>query len=506
MLASLKKCLIAGKYMTMNYFILANNTEYELTRPICDMAAFFGYQLLHDVVQATDAAKLALLRIEHVNGSVRAVVEQAGAAFSNDVTCQQGADVYGDVLASGEVKRCVKIAVYNVFCCLTGTKPELPWGILTGVRPGKLAHKLVDSGIQLGELPKVLESNYLLPQAQGRLLTDICSLQKQLVSDNERYNEAGIYIGVPFCPSRCTYCSFPAGIVPQDEESQQNFVNLIEQDIANVVQLISMHSLRVTSLYIGGGTPTSLNDKVFARLLSLAERLRLPTVKEFTVEAGRPDCFSDAKLSAMEAVGVNRISVNPQTFHDKTLRLIGRRHTVAEFYRAYEKVRQSTIPIINMDLIIGLPSESEADVLYSYKEAARLAPENLTIHTLTLKRGAELFGSQLKMEPEAAGRLVEQGLEAARAIGMHPYYLYRQHYMLGHLANIGYAKPGTESIYNIQMMEERHPVIGIGPASASKAPLRDGHHLEKLNMPRNVRAYSERLEELFMRRQELFGL
>ena len=169
-------------------------------------------------------------------------------------------------------------------------------------------------------------------------------------------------------------------------------------------------------------------------------------------------------------------------------------------------VRKSSIPVINMDLIIGLPGENEADVLYSYEEAARLDPENLTIHTLTLKRGAELFGSQVKMEPETAGRLVEKGMEAARAMGMHPYYLYRQHYMLGHLANIGYAKPGTESIYNIQMMEERHPVIGIGPASASKVPLRDGHHLEKLNMPRNVRAYSERLDELFMRRQELFKL
>lgn len=488
--------------MTKNYFILANNTEYELTRPICDMAAFFDYHLLHDVSQVVHDDTILLLRIEHNNGVVKAVLEQSGTEFSDSVECADCADV----LDSGEVKRCVKIAVYNAFCRFTYNKPELPWGILTGVRPGKLAHKLVDGGIKLAELPSVLERNYLLPQRQGHLLTRICTLQKQLLSDSERYNEAGIYIGVPFCPSRCTYCSFPAGIVPQDEESQQNFVNLIEQDIANVVQLISMYSLRVTSLYIGGGTPTSLSDKVFARLLTLAERLKLATVKEFTVEAGRPDCFSDAKLFAMEAAGVNRISVNPQTFHDKTLRVIGRRHTVADFYRAYEKVRQSSIPIINMDLIIGLPEETESDVLYSYNEAARLAPENLTVHTLTLKRGAELFGSQLKMEPEAASRLVAMGMETAEAMGMHPYYLYRQHYMLGHLANIGYAKPGMESIYNIQMMEERHPVIGIGPASASKAPLKDGHHLEKLNMPRNVRAYSERLEELFMRRQELFKL
>ena len=490
----------------MKYFILSNNTEYELTRPVNDMAAFFDYQLLHDAAQIGSTDLLAVLTLYHGQGRVVALIEQGGADFRAEVCCQHGTDIYGDILASGEVKRCVKIAVYQAFCGLTGVRPELPWGILTGVRPGKLAHKLVDGGVEFDRLADALSNSYLLPYKQGRLLTDICRLQKQLVADEGRFHEAGIYIGIPFCPSRCTYCSFPAGIVPQDEESQQNFVNLIEQDIENVVQLISMYSLRVTSLYIGGGTPTSLNDRVFARLLALAERLRLPTVKEFTVEAGRPDCFSSAKLAAMEEAGVNRISVNPQTFHDRTLQLIGRRHTVADFYRAYEQVRQSRIPVINMDLIIGLPGETEADVLYSYKEAARLAPENLTIHTLTLKRGAELFGSQLKMDPMAAGRLVEQGMELARAMDMHPYYLYRQHYMLGHLANIGYAKPGTESIYNIQMMEERHPIIGIGPASASKFPLRDGHHLEKLNMPRNVKAYGERLQELFLRRQELFKL
>ncbi|EJW98607.1 oxygen-independent coproporphyrinogen III oxidase 2 [gut metagenome] len=230
------------------------------------MAAFFEYQLLHDVLQPTDGAEVALLSINHVQGRVEAVAEQGGAAFHFGVACQQGADAYGTSLASGEVKRCVKIAVYEAFCSLTGTRPELPWGILTGVRPGKLAHKLVDGGVAFEQLADTLASNYLLPHKQGRLLTDICRLQKQLVKDEERFNEAGVYIGIPFCPSRCTYCSFPAGIVPQDEESQQNFVNLIEQDIENVVQLVSMHSLRVTSLYIGGGTPTSLNDRVFAHV------------------------------------------------------------------------------------------------------------------------------------------------------------------------------------------------------------------------------------------------
>ena len=266
-----------------------------------------------------------------------------------------------------------------------------------------------------------------------------------------------------------------------------------------------MHSLAIRSLYIGGGTPTSLGYKAFTRLLEVVRKhLHFPEVAEFTVEAGRPDCFSSNKLAAMEAAGVNRISVNPQTFHDKTLQVIGRRHSVDDFYRAYEEVRASSIPIINMDLIIGLPGEDAADIDYSLLKAAELAPENLTIHTLTLKRSAALFGSKIQLPAEQAAELVERGRELAAGVGLEPYYLYRQHYMLGHLANIGYAKPGTESIYNIQMMEERHPVIGVGPSSSTKLPLADGHHLRRMNMPKNVAVYGQGLADFCRKREELF--
>ena len=378
----------------------------------------------------------------------------------------------------------------------------MPWGILTGVRPGKLAHKLLDIGIDAAELPEYLRKKYLLPLEQGRLLRDTCILQDKVLPDRKA---VGIYIGIPFCPSKCTYCSFPSGIVPQDEESQQNFLNFIEQDIDNVVKLISMYSLNVSSLYIGGGTPTSLKEKVFVRLMNLAaKKLLLPSVREFTVEAGRPDCFSAEKLRMMEAAGVNRISVNPQTLHDKTLQLIGRKHSVADFYRAYEMVANSSIPIINTDLIVGLPGETAAEIEYSIAEIAKLKPQNITIHTLTLKKGAEMFGSKLTLPALQAEQVLGKGAQIVTAIGMQPYYLYRQHYMLGQLANVGYALPGTESIYNIQMMEERHTVIGIGPSSATKVPLQDGHHLHKLNMPKNIATYTENIQQLSERRRMLF--
>ena len=491
------------------YFSLQNLCGFEITRPVCDMAAFFDYELAESAQAAaagesgTIAAAAALsVRYDERQHIIEVCLVCGEHSFSTVEKCQleQGSEPTG-----GEITRCVKLAVVHAFAQATGARPAMPWGVLTGVRPGKLAHKLLDSGKSATELPQYLEQAYLLPQQQGELLTNIAVKQKNILPDSSRFTDAGIYIGVPYCPSRCSYCSFPAGIVPQDEESQQNFVNLIEQDVLNVVQLLGMHSLAIRSLYIGGGTPTSLGDKAFARLLEVVRKhLHFPEVAEFTVEAGRPDCFSSNKLAAMEAAGVDRISVNPQTFHDKTLQVIGRRHSVDDFYRAYEEVRQSSIPVINMDLIIGLPGEDATDIDYSLHKAAALAPENLTIHTLTLKRSAALFGSKIQLPAEQAAELVERGRELAAGVGLEPYYLYRQHYMLGHLANIGYAKPGTESIYNIQMMEERHPVIGVGPSSSTKLPLADGHHLRRMNMPKNVAVYGQGLAEFCRKREELF--
>lgn len=457
----------------MKNFCLQGEFLQDEVRAIGDMASLCGYQL----------TQIADLNLTHAALNVPAV---AGELRS-------------------EYIRKLKIATLDFFTKLSGEKVRTPWGILTGVRPGKLVYSLLDRGIALENIPQYLETNYLVPQKQGRLLQEIVGRQMEILPTAERFRDAGIYLGVPFCPSRCSYCSFPAGIVPADEESQQNFVNLIEQDMLNVVQLLGMHDLHVKSLYIGGGTPTSLNNKVFARLMQIVSKhLGNLAPQEFTVEAGRADCFTAEKLKAMEAVGANRISVNPQTFHDRTLELIGRRHTVAQFYEAYELVRKSAIPIVNMDLIVGLPGESEAEIAESFSRALELAPDNLTIHTLTLKKSAPLFGSQLELPAEAGERLVSLGEKMARGAGLVPYYMYRQHYMLGHLANIGYARPGTESIYNIQMMEERHPVVGIGPASASKNPLADGHHLAKLNMPKNVAVYAKDLEALGRKRAALF--
>lgn len=477
--------------MIISDYRLEQNLPYDLTRPVAEMAAFF------DILPQSDSADVLKI-VQEADGCVAILQTEDGTRrVSRPFTILQ------DV--RGEWVRCVKLAVLDVLRQAVRRSLVMPWGILTGVRPGKLAHKLLDSGLSCDELPQYLERHYLLPHGQAQLLTEICLRQRQLLPAAEK--QAGIYIGIPFCPTRCSYCSFPSGIVPLEEELQQKFLNFIEQDMLTVVQLLSMYSLNVTAVYIGGGTPTSLSETAFARLIALTARhLLLPGVREFTVEAGRPDCFSAEKLKVMEACGVNRISVNPQTLHDKTLKAIGRSHTVQDFYRSYDLVRHSGIKTVNTDLIIGLPGETADDVRASLDGIRALAPDNLTVHTLTLKKSAPIFGAQFSsLTAEDAEALVAYGSETAAAMGMLPYYLYRQHYMLGNLANIGYAASGSASLYNIQMMEERHVVLGIGPASATKVPQADGHHLKKLNMPKDIGAYTGNLPQLAHKRSLLFA-
>ena len=477
--------------MMISDYRLEQNLPYNLTRPVAEMAAFF------DILPQSDSADVLKI-VQEADGCVAILQTEDGTRrVSRPFTILQ------DV--RGEWVRCAKLAVLDVLRQAVRCSLVMPWGILTGVRPGKLAHKLLDSGLSCDELPQYLERHYLLPHGQAQLLTEICLRQRQLLPAAEK--QVGIYIGIPFCPTRCSYCSFPSGIVPLEEELQQKFLNFIEQDMLTVVQLLSMYSLNVTAVYIGGGTPTSLSETAFARLIALTARhLLLPGVREFTVEAGRPDCFSAEKLKVMEACGVNRISVNPQTLHDKTLKAIGRSHTVQDFYRSYDLVRHSGIKTVNTDLIIGLPGETADDVRASLDGIRALAPDNLTVHTLTLKKSAPIFGAQFSsLTAEDAEALVAYGGETAAAMGMLPYYLYRQHYMLGNLANIGYAASGSASLYNIQMMEERHVVLGIGPASATKVPQADGHHLKKLNMPKDIGTYTGNLPQLAHKRSLLFA-
>ncbi|NCD08253.1 MAG: coproporphyrinogen dehydrogenase HemZ [Negativicutes bacterium] len=484
-----------------NIVLVAENLPFDVGKPISDMLSLCSFTAVKEREDKENIAGELYLTDISSDKALSICCAHFIDAFGNKFSAECQLDKKGD---RSEWARCAKISVLSVMKQAHGLV-DMPWGVLTGVRPGKLAKKI----LRAGEEPEgILMEKYLLSHENATLISDIVKLQNRILP--LRNKDIAVYIGVPYCPSRCSYCSFPAGVMPASNEFQQNFCSSVEEDMRAVVQLVSMYGLNVRSLYIGGGTPTSLNDVYFQKLMeSILRNFSIFKIDEFTLEAGRPDSLSPQKLRSMEECGVNRISINPQTMHDRTLMAIGRKHTVEQVYEAYNEIRKYDIPIINMDLIIGLPQEKENDMRYSLDKMLDFCPENLTIHTLALKKGSPLFNLRKDFEFISAEEvfsvfgyvdLIADKLE------MHPYYLYRQHYMLGNLANIGYARKGTECLYNIQMMEEQHTVIGIGPSSATKVPASDGHHLYKFHMPKNFYDYKKNAKQLYAKRAETVAL
>lgn len=405
------------------------------------------------------------------------------------------------------LRRLAKALVIDALAPLAGFRPA--WGILTGVRPTKLVHQMLDRG----EPDPVarLTGEYRLSREKAELVAGVARLQRPFLGRDPR--AVSIYIGIPFCPSICSFCSFSIYPIQQHRSQVGPFLEALGREMAIIGQAIRELGLRVESIYFGGGTPTSPRDEDFAWMLRTAEEtlLRGQAPAEYTMEGGRPETFNRAKLDAMAAAGVNRVSVNPQTTVQATLMHLGRIHTVEKFYRAYDLVRSHPAGFtVNTDIIIGLPGEGPDEVHYTLTDMQRLRPDNLTVHTLAVKRGSRIHaegaaGEVLRALTHAeAEALVQDAAETARAMGQRPYYLYRQKFMVGALENVGYALPGKESLYNIQMMEERQTVIGLGGGATSKwfKPLGEnrGWLLKAPANPNDPQAYVERVEELARRK------
>ena len=386
-----------------------------------------------------------------------------------------------------------------------------PWGKLTGVRPAKIVHRRLDAGDSLAAIRGFLQEHYGVSEAKAALLAEVAANNRFLVPTPEtaatESRRVSLYLGIPFCTSRCVYCSFPSALLPKDEEQIVCLLETIGQDIQAVVKLLSNFGMQAQTLYIGGGTPTSLPDAQFRRLLEcLGEAFDIAGMREFTVEAGRPDSVSREKLRSMKRCGVTRISINPQTMNQATLDRIGRRHRAAETLDAVKLARAEGFAEINMDLIAGLPGETPDQMSFSLEQVLSAEPENITVHTLAVKRGAPLHDA-----PDAAGLtpativrlMVEETSRQIRAAGYHPYYLYRQKNSPGELENVGYAKPGRECIYNVDIMEERRTIVGMGPSSASKAILPAEWRLNSRYFPKDISTYNQRIGELAAKREAL---
>ena len=408
-------------------------------------------------------------------------------------------------------QKLVKLNIFSLMKEITGINPST-WGILRGVRPTKIVHKLLDENKTVEEVLAILRHKYAITSEKADLITNIATYQKSISCLNKIENSrvVSVYIGIPYCPSRCLYCSFPSYTIPEHEEQLDSFLTALKLDILNAAELIKDKDFTVESIYIGGGTPTSLSNSDFFKLISLVkENLVTRDTKEFTVEAGRPDSITAQKIETLSSFGINRISINPQTMQDKTLAIIGRNHSAQDVIDAIEKIRQITnfSVNINMDVIIGLPGETEEDLIDTMEKISLLSPENITIHTLAIKNNSILkdhLKETVLPDIETTTKMLEIAKSYAVKLNMIPYYLYRQKNMTGNLENIGYATPGTECLYNIKIIEERQSIIGIGPVAGTKAVNFENWSLESCYNPKDIFTYINNLEYYLKKRKNLF--
>ncbi len=395
-------------------------------------------------------------------------------------------------------KRLIKQCVYDACVSVYGRRP--PWGSLTGIRPTRLVYMAMDRGLTLSLAAEEMRREFDVSREKSSLVEEV--VRTQLSLPRQEKGEIDIYCGIPFCVSRCAYCSFLSGEVGKGSQLRP-YVDALKREIAGAADLIGKFSLTPRAFYMGGGTPTSLPDELFEEVLEALRPLSDPC-KERTVEAGRPDTLDRRKLAAMKNSGIGRISINPQTSHDETLRLIGRRHTAADTVDAYNMARDMGFGDINMDLIAALPGETEEMFRETLSWSRELHPESLTVHTLCIKHSSLLHLWEAKLpDGDMAARMVADGRREAGARGMRPYYLYRQKYMAGNLENVGYAMKGMESLYNIGMMEETADVLALGAGAISKrVNTRNGKILRAPNVS-DIGHYISRTDEMLERKSTL---
>lgn len=405
------------------------------------------------------------------------------------------------------LKEALKKAVYDTLS--KQTNRQMPWGILTGIRPTKLVHEALKTGMSDEAIDSYLEKAYKVSPSKRVLMREVAKQELAILSKNKP-EEVSIYIGIPFCPTRCVYCSFTAYSLEQKQKEVEPYLEALFKEISFVAK--AKAGVPIRSLYIGGGTPTSLNEDQLQRLLSHVEKsFDLSQIEEYTVEAGRPDTITAEKLRIMKEHKVGRISINPQSMNQKTLDAIGRRHTVEEIKEVFQTARALGHDNINMDLILGLPGEEVEDVAYTLQELKKLNPENITVHTMAIKRASRLREA-IREDEDAIhlteGDKIEKMLELCEkeitGMGLMPYYMYRQKNMLGNFENVGYAKPGTEGIYNIEIMEEAESIIALGAGAITKMVYQNGERIDRIPNVKSLKDYIERIDEMIERKREGF--
>lgn len=384
------------------------------------------------------------------------------------------------------------------------TKTELPWGTLTGVRPTKIVLNKLEAGEEEAAIRDYMEKEYLCSDEKIDVSLKITKRELELLKQCDYQNGYSIYIGIPFCPTICNYCSFASYSLEKHENILGQYLDALEKEI--IYASTCLTEKKLTTLYVGGGTPTSLNEEQLERLMLMIKKyFDFSHMKEFTVEAGRPDSITRGKLKILKKYGVDRISINPQSMRQKTLDLIGRKHSVEQIFQCYEMAREEGHDNINMDIILGLSGETIEDVAYTLEEIGKLDPDSLTVHTLAMKRAADLTVNKDKYKEYKATNvsdMLKQSIDFAKGHGYEPYYLYRQKNMAENLENTGYSKYGKEGIYNILIMEEKQTILALGAGALSKFVFHQENRIERVENVKSIRDYMDRIEEMIERKRK----
>ena len=380
------------------------------------------------------------------------------------------------------------------------------WGALAGVRPTKISTKHLLEGGTPKSAENLLKQVYYVTPQRRKLAVD-CSVSTVNATTLLDENDVSLYVGIPFCPTRCSYCSFVSRTIGKQTALLEPYLQALLQEIQVTGQLLANSGRHVRTIYIGGGTPTTLDTPQMVRLLdAIAASFDLSRCIEFTVEGGRPDTLTPEKLKAIREHGANRMSINPQTMVDSVLAACKRPHTAGDVLDAYRWAEDAGFAAINMDLIAGLPTDDFQGFRYSLDTIAALRPANITVHTLALKKGADLFENRENLShADQVAKMVDYANETLRNLGYKPYYLYRQKYMSGSFENVGWSRDGLDCLYNIYMMEEVHTILSLGGGGMNKVNLPDGS-LQRFHNPKFPEQYIELLPQVLDEKQQLFEL
>ena len=468
----------------------------------------FTYNIYHivksfypgeDVEQKVDGEQEALVTLEMPGGSSFSV-------FPEDVGLPRISDP--DERQLQEEKWAVTRSVYRYLENFTGEK--LAWGILTGVRPTKLIMQKLEAGISREEILRSFQEEDLVSPEKAQLAYETACREYELLSRLDCEEGFSLYVGIPFCPSVCSYCSFSSSPIDVWRDRVDGYLDALIRELKALGEMAA--GRRPDTVYIGGGTPTTLEPEQMDRLLkAVTEYFDLSHTLEFTIEAGRPDSITEEKLRVIRRYPVTRISVNPQTMQQKTLDLVGRKHTVQDVVEAFHVARRLGFDNINMDLIAGLPGETAADMQDTLRQVEALHPDSLTVHALAIKRAAR-FGQEgrtAQLHSEIT-QMIEDASECARGMGLKPYYLYRQKNIAGNFENVGYAEVDKAGIYNILIMEEKQTILAAGAGASTKILLKEPIRTEngkeiglvRIENVKNITEYISRIDEMIERKGE----